>query len=202
MTRSYVGHDSFMRGTWRWLLHCSSGKTRLYVGHDSFLRGRWSVCTWDTIRFMCGTWPFHSCVGREGDFELLDLKDSFARERWFVHVWNLTPSLFDVYAPFHFSSVQTFLYMGNDSFIGGTWLLQIFDVNAPFPFLEWKDSFICGTWLVHAHVWNMTTFRRLKWMHLCIARMERLFTSVTGKTVSHIWHDLIIWIEIGTANCR
>jgi len=78
MTHLYVGHDSFICGTWlvdlwdmtisqvghdslicgTWLVHVWD-MIPSYVGHDSFTRGTWLVHMCDS--FMCGTWLINEC---------------------------------------------------------------------------------------------------------------------------------------------
>jgi len=65
MNHSYVGHDSFICGTW--LIHMLD-MTHSYVGHDSFICGTWLIHMWDMTHsyvghdsFICGTWLIHMC---------------------------------------------------------------------------------------------------------------------------------------------
>jgi len=55
MTHSYVGHDSFICGTW--LIHMWD-MTHSYVGHDSLICGTWLIHMWDMTRVI---WMIHRC---------------------------------------------------------------------------------------------------------------------------------------------
>jgi len=90
MTHLYVGHASFICGTWHmWdMTDLYVGHASFICGHDSFICGTWIIDMWDMTHlyvghelFICGMWDMNQLyVGH----------DSFVCGTWIIPKWDMT----------------------------------------------------------------------------------------------------------------
>jgi len=97
-------------------------------------------------------------------------------------MWHIcTQSLFSYsFCVQHVTCLQSYCathsYVGHDSFVCGTWLIHMWDMN---PYMG-HDSFICGTWLNMSHVYKATVRRIAK---------ERLCANICAyESETEMWH--------------
>ena len=188
ITHSYMGHDSFTRGTW--LIH-TWDMTHLHVEHEPQTSEWhfWRIRVWDMTR---------SHVGR----------DSSTRGTWLIHTWNMTPTpqsdIADIFTCWTLLNDQR-----HDSFglrVSDLCALQIDSLcpaNGAELFYIWDMTHLYRTWIIRPmRLWSVrpsnhffssqsrtTHPRRILPTSLTDEpRKWRVTHSCVGQTRLHVWH--------------
>jgi len=174
----YTQYDSFSCGTWPIFSRLGMsrhdsfilGMTHLYKGYDTFICETCFIYLWNVTCFSKNvdevTW-LNLCVGH----------DTSACGTRLIHMWNVTyfsKDVDDMRDMTHSYVGHDSSYVGNASFIFGTWLV--------FPTLgrRWHDSCICGPWFIH-----------MRDMHHSYVEWASFFRQCGSgdMTHSHVGHD-------------
>ena len=191
MTRSYVGHDSFISGTW--LIHmwdmtlsdmpqivCAPNASAITpewcVGHDSFIRVTWLIHVCDMT---------HSYVRH----------DSFIRVTWLIHTCDMNHSYV-----WHNSSVCVTQKLGmhsvgtrlkvcdmtdwHDSFTSVAWLIHICDMiwwDRNVGYVSMARTWLCVTWLIHMCAVT----------HLCVTQKRGIRSDGTHLNMCDMTHSYV-----------
>jgi len=158
MTHSYVGHDSFICGTWF-----------IYMRYDSFICGTWLVHMWDTVYLYLWRQNLHLRLGQ----------NSFVCGTWLDHMWDMV----ELYV----WRQQLHLCLRQNSFICVTtaglhmwiWTIDVTHMNESCHAYEWVMSCI---WMshVHIHVWRQQ-------LHLCLGQ-----NSALKEGCADFWRILLL----------
>jgi len=138
MTHSYLGHDSFIFGTW--LIHMWD-ITYSYVGHDSFVSRPWLIRMWDNVHTSAPS-----------------VFDSFTFKTWPIHIWDMTHSHLR-HDPFTFGTWPIHI-VGHYLAIHGTWLIRMWDMTHSYVRQcrqLWESSWLLF-WFPDAYlsIWPLT----------------------------------------------
>ena len=154
MSHTWMSHIlHFMEWVMFHIPHMRPSPRVMPAGHDAFTCGTWLIHTWDMT---------HSGVQN----------DSFMRETWLIYLAGINngqASPLVVRSIWEASCPQT--YMGQDSFIFGTWLIHVWDMTHSFS---------------KHHQWWYGAFVRLHVPH-----------THMNVVMSHIWMSRVpsLWIS-------
>jgi len=182
-----------------------------YVGHDSFMCGTWLIHMWDRTNSY-DSFTFEDLEMRrlyvakrpvrtlDGDVPLFVRYDSFICGTWLIHIWDMTHPYVGHAS---FMSVTWLIHhwgvWWRRTLRCSTWLIYVLGMGNSYVGHDW---FTCGTWLIHDSCMSIVpqmnqSFHTHEWvtLHIWTSHVTHMNESrhtyewVTSHTwTSHITH--------------